>query len=240
MLGILLAGIAPGLALLSYFYLKDKYEPEPVSMVLNTFFSGALIIIPIAFIEYVLKVESIVQYDSIYAIISSGLIEEFFKWSILFFCAYKSAEFDEPFDGIVYGTSVSLGFATAENILYLMNNGMEFALTRALLPVSSHALFGVIMGYYMSRAKFTKESKWPLFLLSLLLPAFLHGIFNFILLNQGSWFAMSPYMMFLWWFGLRKVQLAEISSYHHFRKNSMIRTGLNLKSGKKLILPISR
>jgi RsiW-degrading membrane proteinase PrsW (M82 family) len=221
MLGILLAGIAPGLALLSYFYLKDKYEPEPVSMVLNTFFSGALIIIPIAFIEYVLKVENIVQYDSIYAIISSGLIEEFFKWSILFFCAYKSAEFDEPFDGIVYGTSVSLGFAT-------------------LLPVSSHALFGVIMGYYMSRAKFTKESKWPLFLLSLLLPAFLHGIFNFILLNQGSWFAMSPYMMFLWWFGLRKVQLAEISSYHHFRKNSMIRTGLNLKSGKKLILPISR
>lgn len=85
MLGILLAGIAPGLALLSFFYLKDKYEPEPVSMVLNTFFSGALIIIPIAFIEYVLKVENIVHYDSIYAIFSSGLIEEFFKWSILFF-----------------------------------------------------------------------------------------------------------------------------------------------------------
>lgn len=109
MLGILLAGVAPGLALLSYFYLKDKYEPEPVSMVVNTFFSGALIIIPIAFIEYVLKIENIVQFNSIYAIFSSGLIEEFFKWTVLFFIAYKSAEFDEPFDGIVYGTSISLG-----------------------------------------------------------------------------------------------------------------------------------
>ncbi|MEC1525996.1 glutamic-type intramembrane protease PrsW [Neobacillus niacini] len=240
MLGILLAGIAPGLALLSYFYLKDKYEPEPVSMVLNTFFYGALIIIPIAFFEYILKEENIVQYDSIFAIFSSGLIEEFFKWSILFFIAYKSSEFDEPFDGIVYGTSISLGFATAENILYLMNNGMEFALTRALLPVSSHALFGVIMGYYISKAKFTKGLKWPLFLSSLLIPALLHGIFNFLLLNQGSWFTMSPYMMFLWWFGLKKVQLAEISSYNHFQKKSINRTPLNLKSGKKLFLPVSR
>ncbi|MEH7115692.1 glutamic-type intramembrane protease PrsW [Neobacillus niacini] len=240
MLGIFFAGIAPGLALLSYFYLKDKYEPEPVSMVFFTFFFGALLIIPIAFIEYVLKVENIVQYDSIYAIFSSGLIEEFFKWSILFLIAFKSAEFDEPFDGIVYGTSISLGFATAENILYLMNNGMEFALTRAFLPVSSHALFGVIMGYYISKAKFTKESKWPLFLLSILLPTFLHGIFNFLLLNQGSLFAMSPYMMFLWWFGLRKVQLAEISSYNHFQKNYTIKPRPNLKSGIKILLPISR
>ena len=240
MLGILLAGVAPGLALLSYFYLKDKYEPEPVSMVVNTFFSGALIIIPIAFIEYVLKIENIVQFNSIYAIFSSGLIEEFFKWTVLFFIAYKSAEFDEPFDGIVYGTSISLGFATAENILYLMNNGMEYALTRALLPVSGHALFGVIMGYYISKAKFAKESKWPFFLLSILLPVFLHGIFNFLLLHQGSWFAMSPYMVFLWWFGLRKVQLAEVSSFHHFKKNSVVKTGLSLKPGKKLFQPISR
>jgi RsiW-degrading membrane proteinase PrsW (M82 family) len=240
MLEILFAGIAPGLALLSYFYLKDKYEPEPVSMVFFTFFSGALLIIPIAFIEYVLKAENVVKYDSIYAIFSSGLIEEFFKWSILFVIAYRSVEFDEPFDGIVYGTSVSLGFATVENIIYLMTNGMEFALTRALLPVSSHALFGVIMGYYISKAKFTKESRWPLFLLSLLLPVLLHGIFNFLLLNQGSWLSMSPYMAFLWWFGLRKVQLAEISSYNHFQKNYIIKPGSNLKSGMKILLPMSR
>ncbi|MEH7013265.1 PrsW family glutamic-type intramembrane protease [Neobacillus niacini] len=207
-------------------------------MVLFTFISGALLIFPIAFIEYVLKAENVVKYDSIYAIFSSGLVEEFFKWSILFIFAYRNVEFDEPFDGIVYGTSVSLGFATAE--MYLMTNGMEYALTRALLPVSSHALFGVIMGYYISKAKFTKDSKLPLFLFSMILPALLHGVFNYLLLNQGSWLSLPPYMVFFWWLGLRKVQLAEISSYNHFQKNYFIQQGTELKSGMRLYFPVSR
>lgn len=239
MLGILLAGIAPGFALLCYFYLKDKYEPEPLSMVLFTFTSGAIMIFPIAFIEYVLKAESVVKYDSINAIFTSGLIEEFFKWSILFFSAYRNVEFDEPFDGIVYGTSVSLGFATTENVIYLITNGMEYALTRAFLPVSSHALFGVIMGYYISRAKFTKDSKkWTLFLLSIVVPALLHGILNYLLLSQGSWWLLTSFMGFLWWLGLRKVQLAEVSSYNHFQNSYLIKPGNQLKSGKRLSLPL--
>lgn len=240
MLGIILGGIAPGFALLCYFYLKDKYEPEPLSTVFFTFIYGALLIFPIAFIEYVLKVENVVRYDSINAIFSSGFIEEFFKWSILFFSAYRNVEFDEPFDGIVYGTSVSLGFATAENIMYLMTNGMEYALTRALLPVSSHALFGVIMGYYISKAKFTKGSKWALFLSSMLVPALLHGIFNYLLLNLESWLSLTPYMVFLWCFSMRKVQLAETSSYNHFQKNYFIQQQTELRPGMKLFFPLSR
>jgi protease PrsW len=238
MLGTLFAGFAPGLALLSYFYLKDKHEPEPVSMVLFTFISGALVFFPIAFIEYILKAENVVIYNSINAIFSASLIEEIFKWSVLFFCAYRSVEFDEPFDGIVYGTSVSLGFATVENIFYLMTNGMDYALTRAILPVSSHALFGVIMGYYISRAKFTQKSKWVWLIISLLLPALLHGVYNFLLLKAGTWLSITPYMGFLWWLGLRKVQLAEKSSYDYFQKNYFIKQRTELKPGMKLYFPI--
>ena len=57
MLGILSAGIAPGLALLSYFYLKDQYESEPVFTVFKTFLFGALLVFPISFIQYVLETE---------------------------------------------------------------------------------------------------------------------------------------------------------------------------------------
>jgi RsiW-degrading membrane proteinase PrsW (M82 family) len=238
MLGILFAGFAPGLALLSYFYLKDKHEPEPVSMVLFTFISGALVLFPIAFIEYILKVENVVIYDSLNAIFSASLIEEVFKWSVLFFCAYRSVEFDDPFDGIVYGTSVSLGFATVENIFYLMTNGLDYALTRAMLPVSSHALFGVIMGYYISKAKFAKNSKWFWLIISILLPALLHGVYNFLMLKAGTWLSVTPYMGFLWWLGLRKVQLAEKSSYDYFQKNPYTIQGTKLKPGMRFHLPI--
>ena len=56
-------------------------------------------------------------------LLSTSLLEEFFKWFIVYYTAYLHFHFDEPYDGIVYGASVSLGFATTENILYLIANG---------------------------------------------------------------------------------------------------------------------
>ena len=228
MLSILLAGTAPGMALLSYFYLKDKYEPEPVLLVVRTFLFGALLILPAAFIEYVLNSENIGSSDLSSSFLTSGMLEESFKWIVLFFSAYRHVEFDEPFDGIVYGTSVSLGFATAENIMYLLSNGVEFALNRALFPVSSHALFGVIMGYYLSRAKFAARSKWAWIVLSIAVPSILHGIFNYILIKETSWLTvMVGYMIFLWWFAMKKIHIAELLSKAHFSKQYGIRKALN-------------
>src|SRR5436309_1370998 len=124
MLGILSAGIAPGLALLSFFYLKDEYEAEPIPYVLRTFIYGALLVFPIMFVQHVLNVENLIKSEFVDAFLTSGMFEEFFKWFILYYIIYKNVEFDEPFDGIVYGASVSLGFATTENIFYLVSNGI--------------------------------------------------------------------------------------------------------------------
>lgn len=219
MLGILTAGIAPGLALLSYFYLKDEYDSEPISVVLKTFLYGALLVFPIMFIQHVLDTEHIIKSGLIDAFISSGLLEEFFKWFILFYTIYQHVEFDEPFDGIVYGVAVSLGFATTENVFYLVANGIEHAVARALLPVSSHALFGVIMGFYFGKAKFTKGHKLKWIIISLLLPFLLHGSYDYILLTQEHWvYIIFPFMIFLWWFGLKKVKMAKILSAKHLKK----------------------
>jgi RsiW-degrading membrane proteinase PrsW (M82 family) len=220
MLGILTAGIAPGLALLSYFYLKDEYDSEPISVVLKTFLYGALLVFPIMFIQHVLDTEHIIKSGLIDAFVSSGLLEEFFKWFILFYTIYQHVEFDEPFDGIVYGVAVSLGFATTENVFYLVANGIEHAVARALLPVSSHALFGVIMGFYFGKAKFTKGHKLKWIIISLLIPFLLHGSYDYILLTQEHWvYIIFPFMIFLWWFGLRKVKMAKILSAKHLKKH---------------------
>ena len=76
-----------------------------------------------------------------------------------------------------------LGFATVENILYLLTYGTDVAFLRALLPVSSHALFGVVLGYYFGREKFaTEANKKKLLLLAFLAPYSLHVIYNSIFL----------------------------------------------------------
>jgi RsiW-degrading membrane proteinase PrsW (M82 family) len=210
MVGIITAGIAPGVALLSYFYLKDQYETEPISMVIRTFIFGAILVFPIMFIQYVLSVEGVFISEVVRAYFIAGFLEEFFKWFILFFIAYKHVEFNELYDGIVYGAAVSLGFATAENILYLLAHGVNLAFWRALLPVSSHALLGVIMGYYLGKAKFSKgKIKNQFLVLSLVIPILLHGSYDFIIYSIEKWVLfIIPFMIFLWWLGLRKAKLA--------------------------------
>lgn len=220
MLGIVTAGIAPGLALMSYFYLKDQYGSEPFAIVFKTFIFGALLVFPIMFIQYVLKVENVLQGLFFEPFITMGLLEEFFKWFILFYTIYQHVSFDEPYDGIVYGASVSLGFATIENIFYLFANGLEYAFGRALLPVSSHALFGVIMGYYFGKSKFSPGSKHKWLFLSLLIPVILHGSYNYILITLEDWLVlMIPFMIFLWYLGLKKVKKARLMSDKHFNQH---------------------
>lgn len=226
MLEIISAGIAPGLALMSYFYLKDEYDTEPILLVLKIFIFGALLVLPIMFIQHTLTEENIWTSPFKQTFLLAGLLEEFFKWFILFFTVYKHIEFDEHYDGIVYGVAISLGFATLENIFYLLANGLHTAFGRAILPVSSNALFGVIMGYYLGKGKFSRgkeKRKWILY--SLLIPFFLHGTYDYILKNISNWMIlMVPFMVYLWWFGLRKVkmvknqQLSMDDSYTHSKK----------------------
>ncbi|MEI5907166.1 glutamic-type intramembrane protease PrsW [Bacillus spongiae] len=212
MLVILSAGIAPGLAFLSYIYLKDQYSQEPIQSVFRTFMYGALLTFPIMFIQHILRAEGIVSSPLGEAFFSAALLEEFFKWFVLFFIVVQSVKFDDPYDGIVYGASVSLGFASVENILYLFNYGVSYAFGRALLPVSSHALLGVIMGYYIGKNLHSTPSRkiWVIF--SLFIPIILHGTYDFILVsNFLEWeYMMVPFMLFLWWLGMRKVKIAHL------------------------------
>lgn len=209
MLSIILASLAPSMALLSFFYLKDKYNSEPISMVIRSFIFGALLVFPIIFIQYAFQEEGLLVNPISHSFISAALFEEFFKWFVLYFAAYKHVEFNQHYDGIIYGVSVSLGFATLENIFYLIAFGVDFAFIRALLPISSHALLGVIMGFYLGKAKFSKINQRKLVIVSLVIPFLLHGIYDYILYIQKFWiYLMLPFMLFMWWFALKKVKLA--------------------------------
>lgn len=210
MISIIFASLAPSLALLCFFYLKDNYNSEPLGMVFRSFIFGVLLVFPVLVIQYAFQEEGLLISPLSQAFISAALFEEFFKWFILFYTVYKHAEFNDPYDGIVYGVSVSLGFATMENVFFLLAYGVDLAFIRALLPVSSHALFGVIMGYYLGKAKFGEiRQQRKLLFFSLLIPWVLHGIYDYILYVQRYWiYMMLPFMIFLWWLALKKVKLA--------------------------------
>ncbi|NGQ94602.1 intramembrane metalloprotease PrsW [Brevibacillus sp. SYP-B805] len=211
MIALVGAAIAPGIALMSYFYLRDNLQPEPISMVVRSFLFGILLVFPIMILQYIMQTEWNLTNAWFQAIASSALVEEYFKWLVVYHTAYKHVEFDEPYDGIVYAVAVSLGFATLENFLYLIINGLDIAFWRALLPVSSHALFGIWMGYYLGKGKFTERPalKHRFLALSLFIPILLHALYNIIFLTVEQWgWVILPFMLLLWWFGLKKVESA--------------------------------
>lgn len=228
MILLLSAAIAPGLALFSYFYLRNQMATEPRRTLFHTFLYGVVFTFPILFLQYVLSEEHVFQSIFVQQVLFSSVVEEFMKWFVLLIAIYHHVEFDDPYDGILYGVSISLGFATVENVLYLLTYGLDTAFMRALLPVSSHAIFGVVMGYYFGQCKFSKQSKEKkCIFVALAAPVSLHIMFNAILTFEGYWeYIIVPFMLFLWWFGLRKVKLA----HYHLVQHLQIREKMNAHS----------
>jgi len=217
---VLTAAVAPGVSLLTYLYLRDRYEAEPIHMVVRLFVLGLLVVVPIMVIQRGLQLW-LGEHSVIFAYVESAGVEEFLKWFVLYHVIYNHTEFDEPYDGILYAASISLGFATLENVLYAIYSPATFGtlLVRALLPVSGHALFGIMMGYYLGKAKFAPKNRSVYFLsISLLLPVLLHGTYDWIMITVRTnwmWFIV-PFMIALWIWGLRKMNHANSRSPFRF------------------------
>ncbi len=209
---VLAAAIAPGLAMLAYFYWKDRYDAEPLSVVIKVFLAGMLIVMPAMILQRGLTLW-LGDSSFVFSFIISAGVEELLKFFVLYLMIFHHTEFDEPYDGIVYATALSLGFATLENVLYVTLQPVTFGtlLVRALLPVSGHALFGVFMGYALGKAKFStgKQARRQL-ALAVLLPLMWHGLFDFMMLTvppAWMWVAV-PFMFLLWLRGIRRVNHA--------------------------------
>jgi RsiW-degrading membrane proteinase PrsW (M82 family) len=208
---LLMVAIAPGIALLAYFYLKDLYESEPISMVARMFVLGILTVFPTMVVQrgFVLGLG---ENPLLFAFGISAGIEEFIKWFLVYFLIFRNSSIKQPYDGIVYATAVSLGFATLENVLFswIYQPSMSTLLFRAMLPVSGHALFGVIMGYYLGKAKSSPEHERKFVTYALLIPILWHGSFDYILAQANNYWLwlIAPFMFILWVRGIRKVNRA--------------------------------
>lgn len=182
---LLSIAIAPIIIILITIYIKDKYEKEPIKLALTGTFFGFVMAFPISFTEKFLTNFSPPKTSFYYAIyisfVVASFVEEAYKYIILKFLIWKNSNYNEPFDGILYAVYVSLGFATLENILYVLSptlGGIQTGVFRAIFSVPAHAVFGVYMGYYLSKEKFFKK---PKLFLGFLMPFFVHGLYDLLL-----------------------------------------------------------
>jgi RsiW-degrading membrane proteinase PrsW (M82 family) len=193
---LLTLALAPGAVIGLYIYLKDRYEPEPIRLVVLSFFLGFVsifITLVISFpVHWLIPInEKDLTEQAVHAFLLVALIEEFSKFIFVRWVLYPNKNFNEPFDGIVYAVSVSLGFAGLENIMYVMNsdNGAVTGFMRMFTAVPAHATFAVLMGYYLGRAKCEKGKPY-LAWYGLIAATLFHGAYDyfwFVSFVPGLW-----------------------------------------------------
>lgn len=184
------SAVVPSLLLLRYFQSRDAY-PEPSRVIWTTFLLGVLVTLPILALEWpLLLLTRELKNPYLVGLVSSFLVaavpEETFKLLVLLVYTRKQSDFDEPMDGLVYGVAASLGFATVENLLYVVPAGYGVALLRAFTAVPMHATLGAIMGYHVGQAHFFPERNRSYLFRAWWIPVLLHGAYDFPLLTQSA------------------------------------------------------
>jgi protease PrsW len=198
---LFLISVLPSLLILWYFYRQDKYQKEPIGVIWKIFFLSAVITIPLAILfESIIDIFAVAGILGLFvsSFLSAALVEESLKcWMVKKFAFHKPF-FDEVYDGIVYAVTASLGFATLENVMYVMFQGdgaWSVAIMRSITAVPGHAFDGALLGYYLGLAKFapTKKETSALIRKGLIIAILFHGLYDFFIFSGF----LSPFILVL-------------------------------------------
>jgi len=170
-----------------FFYRKDKYHPEPISLVARAFVYGAIAVFPAALLEAPFRPFIAGQVPGIgrllvVTVLVIGLVEEMAKFIAVKVAVYDHAEFNEVVDGIIYSVAAGLGFAAVENLFYSVRFGIAVGLFRAFITDLAHASFSGIVGYHLGLAKFHKGNTTPVLGKGLVIAIGLHGLYDFLII----------------------------------------------------------
>ena len=187
---LIAAAVLPAVFLMLRIYRADKLEAEPTRFLVGLVAMGILSAGAAIVLESIGEplIGAIAPTETIYNLllyfIVVALSEDGAKYLFLKLRTWRSPEFNCQFDGVVYAAFVSLGFALAENVGYVLQYGFGTALLRAVTAIPGHACFGVFMGAFYGAAKryehYNIEQSRTYRILSIVVPVLLHGTYDFI------------------------------------------------------------
>ena len=224
---LLFLALLPGIIIIIFIFRKDKVEHEPWSLMIKLLVFGALSCIPAMFLETFVSafnpgfVEGSIGYAVFNAFLVAALCEEICKYVLLRIGSWRNKNFDYRFDGIVYGVAVAIGFALLENVLYVMEGGLNVALMRGVLAVPLHAFCGVFMGVYYGAAKRCsiegdRSGASKATLMAIFVPFMIHGIYDSLAFmgEYGTTFVLLAFVLVMYIVAIRKVNKYSAEDWH--------------------------
>ncbi|MDO8552427.1 MAG: PrsW family intramembrane metalloprotease [bacterium] len=192
-LAAIAGGIFPALAWLWFWRREDSVHPEPRRLIALAFLAGMVAVYVAAKTE--LYVSRILVNSISVTILTFTVwpaIEEIVKFLAAYFTVLRRREDDEPIDPVIYMVAVALGFAAAENTLFLLSplsgdtviqtvlTGNLRTVGATLLHVLSSSIIGAAFGLSFYKSKM---QKFAYAVIGVILAIALHGSFNYLILN---------------------------------------------------------
>ncbi len=228
---ILFTAIVPMVVYASFLWWLDRWEKEPLPLLVAAFIWGFIpsaILALIAQLILQIPTTALLYYEQnplLYELTMSGVIAPLTEESIkavavfiIFIFFYR--EFDSPLDGILYGSLAGFGFAAIENVLYFFSAADSAAdlgcliFMRAFLFGLNHAFFTSLTGIGFALARYQKN-----ILLKLLLPAagLTGAIIAHSLHNSFVTFGLIgfPFAVVADWLGVLGVLIVALVSLRH-------------------------
>ena len=172
--GVVLAALPVGPVIASFLWL-DRYEPEPVRLLVTAFFWGAVVATAAALVLQALDQFVLGTPDTWSAAVVAPITEEGAKGLfILMLLWFRRRVIDGVLDGIVYAGLVGVGFAFTENILYLgaaymggdggsaggLGSATGLFVVRGVFSPFAHPLFTSFIGLGVGFAVVAKTRTW--------------------------------------------------------------------------------
>jgi len=178
-----------------YHYYKDQHLPEPIGHLVLALIFGMLAA-GVSQGLYVALEPLGLRHDAgylaetntlgllAYTLLVIGPVEELSKLLFFVLVVIRFDEFDEALDGIIYASFIGLGYAAIENWQYLEYLTPLEAAARGFASPVVHIVFASIWGRWIGRAAVTGKALLPATLAGFGIAAFLHGIYDFMVLLQ--------------------------------------------------------
>lgn len=190
--------LIPSAAISVYIIRKYRVEGLNITLFSKLMIMGSLSVIPamiLVSLTSTLFSENLLSAYVLKPFFAVALIEELIKLLIIKQILYRNSSFETIKNGIQYSIAIAIGFAFAENIIYLITSGYSLSLivTRSLTALPLHTVCGAFMGYFAGLGK-TEEKRF--YAKSLFSTVLLHGLYNVLVNLYFPYYLLSIILMF--------------------------------------------
>ncbi|MDO8593308.1 MAG: PrsW family glutamic-type intramembrane protease [bacterium] len=217
-----IGGLLPSFIWLYFLLKEDASHPEPKALIALTFVAG-MVAVPFALLLETYAKNTL--KDDLSVITAWALIEEVLKYAMAAVFIFWRRAVDEAPDYVIYMITVALGFASAENMLFLITpisygsiaSGFFTGDIRFLGSTLLHVVASAAIGFALAFS--TRDRPGGRIVaasLGLILAVVLHTAFNMLIINQGASTALAAFFL-VWVVAVIFFAAFEVLKYFQYR-----------------------